>query len=83
VGDCLQICPWVTSRVAGGNCLGFRVKGAGFRVQFFGVQGVGFWKHTVCPEELCGEHTVCFTEMRSGSEEGSYLRLIDGWVTQL
>jgi hypothetical protein len=24
-----------------------------------------------------------FTEMRSGSEEGSYLRLIDGGITQL
>ena len=25
----------------------------------------------------------CFTEMRSGSEEGSYSRLIDGCITQL
>jgi len=25
----------------------------------------------------------CFTEMQSGSEEGSYLRLIDGCITQL
>ena len=25
----------------------------------------------------------CFTEMRSGSDEGSYLRHIDGCITQL
>ena len=37
-----------------------------------------------CTERYSSEfNNNCFTEMRSGSEEGSYSRLIDCYITQL
>ena len=37
-----------------------------------------------CTERYSSElKNTCFTEMRSGSEEGSHLRLIVGCITQL
>ena len=63
---------------------GFLVSGVGFRVSCFGrrVSSSGF-------EERCVVHraegvgTAPFTEMCSGSDAGSYSRLIDFCITQL
>ena len=72
--------------------LGFRVRSLGFRVRGsgFGVQGSGFrvWGSGLEVEGVesteAARATPCapFTEMRSGSEEGSYFNLI-GCITQL
>ena len=79
--------------------LGFRVQGSGFRVQGSGfrVQGIGHrvqdlglrvWESAIttlsgCRVEEAQFKNNYFAEMCSGSEEGSYLRLIDLCFTQL
>jgi len=48
-----------------------------------GRSGRALARNTIaaCRNERCKNN--CFTEMRSGSEEGSYVRLMDGCITQL
>ena len=81
-------------RVSG---FGFRVPGSGFRVSGFGFRGSGFRFQGL--EVRIGESDAASTvlhvpysldrvsgfgpEMCSGSEAGSYLRLIDFCITQL
>ena len=60
----------------------FRIWSVGFRVQGFS-RGAPPGRCTSSLAETSRFKKNCFTEIRSGSEEGSYFRLIDCCITQL
>ena len=64
------------------QALKFRVWGSGLGVRVQGRPRHGQTRHLATPEEECTDGN-CSAEIWSGSEEGSYLRLIALCINQL